>query len=923
MNIGSTKWRSLKVRVTLTTICILVIAIWSLAFYAGKAMRNDMQRQLGDQQQATVKLVTATVNSEFRVRMDAIHKVALSMDAGMVNDPAALQKLIEQRPLLQVLFNAGVFVTRSDGVAICEFPLIGRIGLNYMDRDHVALALTQGKASVGKPIIGKRVQAASFAITAPFFDKHGKVIGAISGATDLSKPNFLDDLNQSRYGLSGGYLVVDPKGKQFVIATDNNRSLAMQPTPPTGINAVFDQRMDGFDEPAINTNSMGIEVLTSSARIPLAGWFVIASLPTEEAFAPIRNMLERTAIATLLLTLVAGALAWWILKRQLSPMSQAIQTLTALSLSDSAPQLVAVTTKDEIGDLLAAFNRLLGTLRDRDGALHYSEERFRNFFEKNSSVQLLIEPVSGVIEDANLAAEIYYGYAREKLVGMPISDINTLSPERIARERLLALQESRNYFQFQHRLFSGEVRDVEVHSTPIESHGRILLLSIVHDVTERKLAQAQLQQSMREQRAILDSNIAGIVKLKDRRFIWMNQTFAVMLGYTVEELAGQPTRILYADEKAHAAFAAEAYPVLQSGTNFRKEMQFYRKDGSTGWFDLSGELLGRDSAESIWSFIDITERKTAEDRLALSESNLKGILEGAADAIFIANQTGMYQYVNRQASALLGYTHEEFMSMSIADITPAEDLEAAVNQFKDGLSHGGLRGELRLKRRDGSIVPVEINASLLADGNMYGACRDITVRKQLEEDIRQLAFHDTLTDLPNRRLLSDRLEQMLLAIKRSGRHAAVMFMDLDNFKPLNDLHGHEVGDKLLVEVAERLKACVREIDTVARIGGDEFVVMLGELDLDFMASQAQAVAIAEKVRVTLAQTYRLAVQHTGQAVIAVQHNCTASIGIVVFKGDDGSQEDILKWADSAMYEAKDAGRNVVKLYQDQSKMDAL
>jgi diguanylate cyclase (GGDEF)-like protein/PAS domain S-box-containing protein len=799
MKIGGLPWRSLKARVTLSTIAILVLSIWSLAFYVSKAMRNDMQRLLGEQQRATVNLVTATVNSDFRLRMDALQNIARTINPGLVGEPVALQKLIEQRPLLQILFNAGVFVTQGDGVAIAEYPFLGRPGLNYMDRDHIAAALTHGKASVGKPVVGKRVQATSFAITTPIFDSHGTVIGAISGATDMSKANFLDDLNQSKYGVSGGYLVVDPKSRQFVVATANNKKLLMQPIPAPGVNPVLDRRLDGFDGAEVNVNSQGIEVLTSSARIPMAGWFVIATLPTQEAFAPIRNMLERTAIATGLLTLVAAALAWWMLKRQLSTMVTTIQTLSDLSKSSAYLHPLRVTTNDEIGDLLTSFNKLIAILQDRDSALHQSEERFRQFFEKNTSVQLLIEPISGAIEDANEAALRYYGYSREQLAGMRISDINILSAKRIAEERLLALHQSRNFFQFQHRLASGELRDVEVHSTPIESNGRALLLSIVHDVTERKIA---------------------------------------------------------------------------------------------------------------------------EERLAQSESKLKGILEGAADAIFIANPTGHYQYVNKQASLLLGFSHDEFMAMSLMDITPPEDLDATVQQFQDAMMRGGLLTELRLKRKDGIVIPVEINASLLPDGNMYGACRDITLRKQLEENIRQLAFHDTLTKLPNRRLLSDRLEQTLMTIKRSGRFAAVMFIDLDNFKPLNDRHGHEVGDMLLIEVANRLKACVREMDTVARMGGDEFVVMLGELDLAFAASKVQAVAIAEKVRMALAQTYQLTVQHTGHLAIEVKHHCTASIGVVVFGADDGSQEDILKWADAAMYAAKDAGRNVVKLYDHRAEVSA-
>lgn len=183
--------------------------------------------------------------------------------------------------------------------------------------------------------------------------------------------------------------------------------------------------------------------------------------------------------------------------------------------------------------------------------------------------------------------------------------------------------------------------------------------------------------------------------------------------------------------------------------------------------------------------------------------------------------------------------------------------------------------------------------------------------RESENRIRQLAFHDTLTQLANRSLLTDRLGQAMAASTRNGCYGAVMFLDLDNFKPLNDKHGHEAGDMLLVEVAHRLTLCVREADTVARIGGDEFVVMIRELDRDKEASLAHASVIAEKVRTALAAPYILSRKQEGDAKTKLQHHCTSSIGVVLFKDKQTSQEDVLKRADMAMYKAKQAGRNRV------------
>jgi diguanylate cyclase (GGDEF)-like protein len=227
--------------------------------------------------------------------------------------------------------------------------------------------------------------------------------------------------------------------------------------------------------------------------------------------------------------------------------------------------------------------------------------------------------------------------------------------------------------------------------------------------------------------------------------------------------------------------------------------------------------------------------------------------------------------------------------------------------------------ELSALRRDGSEFPSELAITAIRqnDQDIFTAyIRDITERKQLEDQVRELAFHDTLTNLPNRRLLNDRLRQAMAANRRSGCFGALMLVDLDNFKPANDAHGHGVGDILLVEVAVRLKSCVREVDTVARLGGDEFVVMLSDLNTDKPESTAQAGIIAEKLRTALAKPYVLRVRHEGAAETIVEHRCTASIGVALFGKDDADQEDILKRADMAMYQAKEAGRNVV-LFVDQ------
>jgi diguanylate cyclase (GGDEF)-like protein len=239
---------------------------------------------------------------------------------------------------------------------------------------------------------------------------------------------------------------------------------------------------------------------------------------------------------------------------------------------------------------------------------------------------------------------------------------------------------------------------------------------------------------------------------------------------------------------------------------------------------------------------------------------------------------------------------------------------------------GFLSFEVQHHCRDGRLLWGEVLSKPEHDEQgaivgYHGITREITARKLLEDQVRQLAFHDPLTGLPNRRLLLDRLSRTLAASKRSGLHCALMFLDLDNFKSLNDRHGHQVGDSLLLEVTKRLNGCVREVDTVSRFGGDEFVVLLGDLKADRTESTTQAALVAEKIRVTLQEPYSLQVVRKGHADLTLEHHGSASIGVIVIDHGDASQEDILKWADSAMYRAKDAGRNAIRFHEAANTID--
>jgi diguanylate cyclase (GGDEF)-like protein len=220
--------------------------------------------------------------------------------------------------------------------------------------------------------------------------------------------------------------------------------------------------------------------------------------------------------------------------------------------------------------------------------------------------------------------------------------------------------------------------------------------------------------------------------------------------------------------------------------------------------------------------------------------------------------------------------------------------------------------------KDGQEFWVELSITPVADEqglftHWVSIQRNITERVHQSDELKALALFDPLTKLANRRLLDEHLEQSLIANRRNRRHGALIFIDLDNFKSLNDEHGHRAGDLCLIEVASRLNSCVRELDTVSRVGGDEFVVLLSLLEKAESVAQADALAVAEKIRNALSDPYLLEGKNDSGS-FSITHHGSASIGVALFAGQEIAAE-ILKSADSAMYEAKNTGRNRVQLYK--------
>jgi diguanylate cyclase (GGDEF)-like protein/PAS domain S-box-containing protein len=423
---------------------------------------------------------------------------------------------------------------------------------------------------------------------------------------------------------------------------------------------------------------------------------------------------------------------------------------------------------------------------------------------------------------------------------------------------------------------------------------------------------------------ILDtSSVAIFLVNKEGRITQANRRMAEMFDWPLDALEGaEYVALIHPSEREVGrqnmlALLASAIPSVDL------ERLYWRADHTEFWGQLTGQRFIDASGEEhglVGVIADITVRKRTEEALRRQNNLLSAIFENFPGGISVFDAELRLTAHNNQLKRMLDLPDalfekphtcfEDFIRYNAqrgdyGPGDPEEQVAANVARARNFQPH-------TIERVLPNGMALEIRGTPLPDGGFVTVYLDITERKQMEEQVRQLAFYDTLTQLPNRRLLNDRLIQAMATSNRCGCYGALLFLDLDHFKTLNDTLGHDKGDLLLQQVAQRLVTCVREGDTVARLGGDEFVVMLEGLSEHPEEAATQTEMVGEKILATLNQPYRLS---------GHENRSTPSIGVTLFGGHQTSIDELLKQADLAMYQSKTAGRNTLRFFD--PKMQAL
>jgi len=518
----------------------------------------------------------------------------------------------------------------------------------------------------------------------------------------------------------------------------------------------------------------------------------------------------------------------------------------------------------------------------------------------------------GKFQYVNALFQELTGYSEPELLGKYSLDLVHPEDKETVRKKATESLKVGSSLPYEYRFVkkNREIIWVLEKVTSTEYKGKRATVGSFMDITERKQVEDALLESQARYRSIVETGGAGVITGDlNGNITFVNESFCKILGYSQGELVGKPfADFLHPDDKAMVLEEfAEGLATPEVG--YQLEFRAIHKDGHTVWIHPSVAPVFHKNVLSAGTAIvfDITERKRLEETIKKSEERYRTILEEIQDNYFEADFTGRLTFVNDAMCHTLGYSKKELIGMNYRVFAAKEDVEVVYRDFNRVYKTGETIKSLSYKfiQKNGTVGFGELSISAIKneEGEVIafrGIARDVTERQRLEQELADIATHDFLTGLPNRVLLRDRLNVELEHAKRNATNLAVMMLDLDRFKVVNDTFGHSIGDKLLKAAGGHLSDFVRKSDTVARVGGDEFLVLLPKI-----TKIEDATKVAQKILGAFRKPF---------VIDSYQIRATTSIGIAIYPEDGEDADDLIANADTAMYWVKEHGRDDYAFY---------
>lgn len=526
-----------------------------------------------------------------------------------------------------------------------------------------------------------------------------------------------------------------------------------------------------------------------------------------------------------------------------------------------------------------------------------------------------LKDLNGVYMACNPAFEEFFGACEQEIIGKTDFDYVSREQAQFFRDNdQRAIDKGKSSVNEEWLVFAsdGHKALMETTKTPMRDRtGKVFgVLGIAHDITERVLSEARIKRFNH----LINHSSDGIfvIRAEDAGIVEANKAAYEQLGYTLAELKQKHLWDI-SDRITDRSVWDQYLPKFMQSKDMVFETVHCHSDGSLIPVEVGAHFVEEaDGNFFIAVARDISERKKAEQQILESGQRYQEVLSTTLDGFVLVDTNLRVVEVNDAYCRLSGYSRDELLSMKVSELDACMGEQEIQQRMQHIVHQGPVLFETEHKRKDGSVWPVEISTSYssLHGGCVFSFVRDISGRKEAENKIEFMAFHDVLTGLPNRQLLTDRLKQSVALSNRSEKLLAVCYLDIDGFKPVNDRFGHETGDQLLILLAERLSQDMRDGDTLARLGGDEFVVLLNGLDNVFQAEE-----IAQRLLSRISDPFEIA---------DIRIFISSSLGLSIYPLDNADPDTLIRHADQAMYSAKNEGKNTYRLYdqvQDQQVHD--
>ncbi|MYM34979.1 PAS domain S-box protein [Duganella sp. FT94W] len=886
------------VMLVLTATLVVTLAALLLA-------ERDMRAVIGNQQYALLSAAAAQVDAQLAAHKTLLASLADTIPFGAGEDPAALQAFVARHPVARGAFDSlHVFTGHGTLLHTQGDRAEATPAINPRRRALLENALASGNATIAPPDTSILTGQPSITILQPVPDARGHTAMLLGGSIGLANAALLEQIAVQKPGKTGFMFIMTKDG--ILLHHPDQKRLLEHINAHGDHDRATDMALRGFEGWTEAVNQDGSEGIYAYKHLRQADWIIGARFPVDEAFAPMIQMRRHAMLAAAVFAAIAGLVAWLAIRTLLRPFDRLHRNISAIRAGAAGIGALQLHRADEIGELSNAFHELMAERESAQKAIRDSESLISSILEYAPDPFVGCDN-SGIVTKWNGAAEHTFGYAREEALGRDIADLIVPPSQRhahrtgmlyFARGGASQMINSRVRMSAMHK--DGHEIPVELSLGALRHDGAHHVTAFLHDITERVLYERQIADSERRLRTVADAVPALIAYIdRDLRYRFSNEHFRSLLGHDPRKMQGKTVF-----EVLGPGFAGSLAQHSQAA--LRGQRVHYEREGihNGAMYQMMGDLVPDIGADgTVCGFymmaLDITERKNAELRQAASEKRLKLLTDNLPVLIAYLDRERKFQFLNATFQHWFGLAPQPLIGHHVVTGVGADHYYTA-EPYLDRAYRGEMVTYELSARVGDSMRTLETTfvPELGPDGDVlgiYSLTHDTTRMKEIEERLNQLARTDSLTGIANRLMFEEVLHVAIMRAGRGYKQLALAYLDIDCFKEINDTRGHGAGDQVLKEFAARLTASVRASDTVARLAGDEFVIVFEQVP-----NAEEAARLADKIAAAVRPPFTLQ-----EPTLRV----TTSMGIALHDGGAESAAQLVARADGALYAAKRNGRD--------------